>query len=253
MDWLKTISSSLYEFRKDIFVAVISTIVGAFITWLLERRKERREDRKEQLRNRQSTFENRPEMEIADYEDYISCANHHVKRKYDLECVLLPIKRVLVEGKKKRDAVFAYYKDEHLQPEKWLSVIYTFRNAGKTDISTLHIISNLQKNVCLFSKIDAKHLTEEHLLNYSCCYDQKIRVGNSISVKICYPENAITSGLFSAALSIGMEDDNGRFWTQPLFSPENKVYDSRPISATEYWEKIRTDIAEECFKKPYLW
>lgn len=54
--------------------------------------------------------------------------------------------------------------------------------------------------------------------------------------------------MFSAPMSIGMIDDNGRYWTQPLFAPQNKVYDSRAVSAEEYIEQKRTETAEECFK-----
>lgn len=50
-----------------------------------------------------------------------------------------------------------------------------------------------------------------------------------------------------------MIDDNGRYWTQPLFAPQDKIYDSRMISPKEYIEQTRTTLAEECFKKPWLW
>ena len=74
-----------------------------------------------------------------------------------------------------------------------------------------------------------------------------------MSLKICYLEDVIMPGMVSAPMSIGMIDDNGRYWTQPLFAPQDKVYDCRSISVKEYREQLRTDTAEECFKKPWLW
>jgi hypothetical protein len=72
-------------------------------------------------------------------------------------------------------------------------------------------------------------------------------------LKISYHKDAIIPGLFSAPFSIGMVDDNGRYWTQPLFAPQEKVYDSRAMSWKEYKEQMQTKTAEECFKSPWLW
>ena len=78
-------------------------------------------------------------------------------------------------------------------------------------------------------------------------------IGDTVKVKFCYNKECVIGGMFSAIMSIIMEDDNGRYWSQPLFAPENKIYDSRLISYQEYRNQINTDIAEECFKKPWLW
>lgn len=165
----------------------------------------------------------------------------------------MPIQNITVEGAATQEAVYAHYDSEHLKSDHWRSVAYTFRNVGKTDISTFYIISNCQKKVCLFSADTVQAFARKNLLGYSCLYDQKIRIGRTVTVKIFYPEKSIFTNALSATLSIGMEDDRGRYWMQPLFAPERKVYDSYSICRSDYYNEIKTDIAEECFKKPWLW
>ncbi len=72
-------------------------------------------------------------------------------------------------------------------------------------------------------------------------------------MKICYYKDVIMPGMFSAPISIGMIDDNGHYWMQPLFAPQDKICDSRMISPKEYIEQTHTILAEECFKKTWLW
>lgn len=140
-----------------------------------------------------------------------------------------------------------------MNTDEWCCVIYSFKNVGKTNISVLDIICNYKRDTCIFPCAEAMKYAERNLLNYSYCYDRKIRIGDTTTVKICYHKDAIITGIFSAILSVGMRDDNGKYWTQPLFAPQNKVYDSRPISPKDYTEELRYDIAEECFRKPWLW
>ena len=85
------------------------------------------------------------------------------------------------------------------------------------------------------------------------CFDKKIRVGETITVKFCYHKERIINGTLSAIMSIGLEDCNGRHWMQPLFAPTEKIYDSRMVSYKDYISEVRVDAAIECFKNPMLW
>lgn len=242
---------------NEIIVAIASAVAGGLFTFLttllLERRKEKREDRLEAKRLQREVFQNRPEMQIVDYKDYISRTGYGVKQKCDIELLVAHIESVTIEGKKKQEIVHAHYKQEHLNSKEWCCVIYTIKNAGKTDVSTMNIIWNFQQTACVFTTDEASRCAKGNILNYAIWYDKKIRVGETISLKICYHKDVIIPGMFSATVSLGMIDDNGRYWTQPLFAPQNKLYDSRTISSKEYIAQIHTDIAEECFKKPWLW
>ncbi len=242
---------------NEIILAVISAVIGAIITLcttlILERRKEKREDALQAKKLQSEAFQNRPEMQVIDFKDYISRTGYGVKQKADIELLVLPIQNVTIEGEKKRAVVNAHYDETLLNADEWCCVIYTLRNTGKTDISNVDIVWNHQRSACLFPIHSARQYTEGQLLNYSYCYDKKTRVNESITLKVCYHKESIVGGTFSAAMSIGMIDDNGLHWTQPLFAPENKVYDSRLILPKEYMDRIRTDLAEKCFKDPLLW
>ena len=233
--------------------AIVGAIAGGTITSLIERRKEKRENSKEAKKQQREAVQNRPEMQIVDYKDYVSRIGYGVKQKCDVNLVVVPIDNVTIEGKKKKAIVNAHYKVEYFNENEWSCVIYTLKNAGHTDISVTDIIWNSQKTACIYPLAVARRWAEGKVLNYSCCHDQKVRIGESITVKICYHKEVVPYGLVSAPFSIGMIDDNGRYWIQPLFAPHNKIYDSRSISPQEYNEKIRTECAEACFKTPSLW
>jgi hypothetical protein len=233
--------------------AIVGAIAGGTITSLIERRKEKRENSKEAKKQQREAVQNRPEMQITDYKDYVSRIGYGVKQKCDVNLIVAPIDSVTIEGKKRKEIVNAHYKSEYFNENEWCCVIYTLKNAGHTDISVTDIIWNSQKTACIFPLAVARRWAEGKVLNYSCCHDQKVRIGESVTVKICYHKEVVPYGLVSAPFSIGMIDDNGRYWIQPLFAPHNKIYDSRSISPQEYNEKIRTECAEACFKTPSLW
>jgi len=243
--------------KNEIIIALISGVVGGAITLLtsliIEFYKQKRNDKLEARKERKTVFENRPEMSIVDYKDYISRTGYGIKQKCDIELFVARIENVTITGDKNNDIVNAHYREEDFDKKDWCCVIYTFKNAGKTDISSMDIICNFKKDTCIFDFENVKKLASHNLLNYWYCHDKKIRVGETVTVKLCYHKERVLTGPISAIMSISMQDDNGRYWTQPLFAPLDKLYDSRQFSYKEYREEIRTDIAEECFKKPWLW
>ena len=253
MDWINAVLVFLRDNQSAIIGSVCGALVSVPTTLYVEHRKAKWTERRQQKQQKAVTFDNRPEMEIVGYDENLSSPDHEIKENCDIECVLLPIQRVAVEGAGKKDAVYAFYDKAHLQPDHWHSVVYTFRNAGKTDISTFYLITNCQKKTCLFSSDTVQNYAANNLLEYSYLHDQKIRVDRTVTVKISYPEKAICTNTVSATLSIGMEDDRGHYWVQPLFAPEKKVYDSYAVSRSDFYDAIKTNGAEECFKKPWLW
>lgn len=241
----------------EILIAIVSAFAGGFITFLFrvlsDKRKEKREDRLEAKKLQREAFQNRPEMQIVNYKDYVCRPGYGIKQKCDIDLFVARISQVSLEGRRKDQIVRAHFCGDDLNPENWCCVIYTLKNAGKTDISRLDIICHFQQTTCIFPSQEVKQWEDGGLLNYAHCYDRKVRVGETITLKLCYYKDHIVPSAFSAAISIGMVDDNGRHWTQPLFAPQDKAYDSRPISSKEYHDELNTDTAEECFKKPWLW
>lgn len=246
----------------EIISAAISALISGIIGWIAgsksERRKELREDTLAAQKERKEIFQARPEMEISEYKNYLSRPGYGTKQKCDIEIFMAHMDHVSVEdngkkGKKKREWVRAHFNHEDLNSNEWCCVMYTFKNVGATNISTTNIICNSQKDTCIFPCSFMDTYVTNHVLNYSECYDKKIRSGETLSLKICYHKDRVVAGLVSAILSIGMEDENGNYWQQPLFAPTDKVYDSRQVGWKEYRADLMPDLAIECFKKPYLW
>lgn len=242
---------------NEIISAIVGAIVGGLATYIttmvVEKRKERREDMAEVRKARNEAIQNRPEMKIVEYKDYIKRTGYGVKQKCDVEVIIAHIEDVVITGDRKNKRVEAQYRVEDFNPDDWCCVIYTFKNVGKTDISAMDIICNYKKDTCIFDCDNSVSFAANHLLNYSVCFDKKIRVGETVTVKFCYHKDRIIRGMLSAIMSIGMEDSNGRHWIQPIFAPTEKIYDSRVISHKDYITEIRADSAIECFKNPTLW
>lgn len=242
---------------RDITVSIISALIAGLVTFLftlaLNKRKEKREDNLEARKLQREAFQNRPEMQITDFKDYITRPGYGIKQKCDIDIFVAHISSTTIEGNKKQQFVSASYCEDDFDTAEWCCVIYTLKNVGKTAISALDVICHFQRTTCIFPSDSAKQWADGNMLNYAYCYDRKIREGNTITLKFCYHKDAIVEGTFSAMMSIGMVDDNGRHWIQPLFTPRGKMYDSRSISEKEYYESTHTEIAEKCFKKPWLW
>ena len=247
---------------EEIIIAAVSAILSGIITWIITvssaRRKERREDSLATKKEHREIFQTRPEMDIIEFKDYLSRPGYGIKQKCDIELFVAHIDHVSVEdngkkGRKKQERVLAHFCPEDLNSNEWCCVIYVFKNVGKTDITTTDIICHYQKDTCIFPCDYARKYMEGNVLNYSECYDRKIRSDETVSVKLCYHKDRIITGMFSANMSIGMQDDNGRYWQQPLFAPTDKVYDSRQVSWKKYRTALLSEVAIECFKKPWLW
>lgn len=246
----------------EIIIALISALAGGAITLLttlvVEKRKEAREDRLAAHKERNEIHQTRPEMDIVEYKDFLSRPGYGIRQKCDIELFVAHIDHVSIKtngkkGRKKREWVLAHFHPENLNASEWCCVIYVFKNVGKTDISTTDIICHYQKDTCIFSCEYAEKYMTDNVLNYSECHDKKIRSGDTVSLKLCYHKDRIMTGMISANMSIGMQDDNGRYWKQPLFAPTDKVYDSRQVTWQEYRSELLPDLAIECFKKPWLW
>ena len=247
---------------NEIISAVVGAIISGIISWIAasksERRKEQREDTIAAQKERKEIFQARPEMGIIEYKNYLSRPGYGIKQKCDIEIFVAYIDHVSVEGngkkgRKKREWVRAHFRREDINSSEWCCVMYVFKNMGKTDVSTIDIICNNQKDTCILPCAFVDDYTRNNALNYSVCYDRKIRSGETVSLKICYHKDRVVSGMLSATMSIGMHDDNGHYWQQPLFAPTDRVYDSRQVTWKKYKADLLPDLAIECFKNPTLW
>lgn len=234
---------------KEIIIALISALFGGLITLLFERRKEKREEKLETKRQQQEAFQNRPEMEIVEYNYFLNKPGVSIYEKCDISIFVARLMGVSLAGDKKTKKVQAHFENNILNSDEWCCVLYTFKNVGKTNISVTDIFCNDKKNVCIFSTNEANQFINCGMLNYSVLSDKKIRTDETLTVKFCYYKNSIIISSISALMSIGMKDDNGRLWMQPLFAPTEKLYDSIQVSSKQYYDEIGIECAEEYFKK----
>lgn len=229
---------------EGIIGAIIGAIATGLVTLVLEKRKERREDKKEQ----NNIFKERPELAIIEFRDYISRPGYGIKQKCDIDLFVAHIDGIDLKG-----GVSATYRSEDGNQDEWCCVIYTLKNVGKTDISVLNVISMYKKDTCIFASTVAGKFLSEGLINYSDCYDKKIRVGEVVTLKLCYHKERILCGMITANMVLGLQDSNGNCWQQPLFAPRDKLYDSYKVKRAEYVRDLKSDEAIECFQEPYLW
>lgn len=227
---------------------IIGAVIGSITTGLINLVFEKRKDKKENEKNQKNTFEKRPEMAIIEFKDYISRPGYGVKKKCDIDLFVAHIAGIDLDG-----VVSAIYHKEDGDQEEWSCVIYTLKNVGKTDISVLNVISTCKKDTCIFPSMYVKEFISNGCINYSNCYDRKIRVGDTITLKLCYHQKRIVGSFISANVVLGLRDSNGYDWQQPLFAPSEKIYDSYLVKTEEYVRDLRNDEAIECFRKPYLW
>lgn len=237
------------ELINAIISAITGAVAGGIVTLLLDKRKERREDKKEKQNEKKKIYEDRPELQIIEYKDYISRPGHELKKECDVNVFMTKIEEVSVED----DIVTVHYNKEFFNEEEWCCVIYEFKNVGKTDIRCVRPICTYKKDTMLCNASNAKMILEYGVLSYSTLLDRKIRVGESFTMKVCYHKDCIVAGMISSILVMGTEDCNNRFWEQPLFAPNNKIYESYKITYEEYKDEYLPDSAIECFKKPWLW
>ena len=237
------------ELINTIIGAISGAISGGLVNLFMEKRRERREDKKEETRKKKEVYEKRPELDIIKYENNICKIGRGIKENCDINIFLAKIANVQIDN----GSVNVYLDEEHLNDDEWCCVIYKFKNKGKTDIQCVNPICNIKKSVVLYDVCNMKELSKLGVVNYSTWYEKKVRVGECFTMKVCYHKDSVMTGTFSAIMDMGLEDDNGRYWLQSLFVPEDKIYNARNVSHKEYINEVMPDIAIECFKKPWLW
>lgn len=233
---------------NEIISIIISAITSGTVTLLLDKRKERREDKKVKQNENERIYEERPELQITEYKEYIECPGYELE-ECDINVFMTKIENVTIDD----DMVIAHYDKEFFNKEDWCCVIYEFKNVGKTDIRCVRPICTYKKDTILCDVSSAQMILEHGVLNYSTMYDGKIRVGESFTMRVCYHKECIVSGMLSSILVMGIEDCNNRCWEQPLFAPNNKIYDTYPTTYEKYRDDLLPYVAIECFKKPWLW
>ncbi len=224
------------ELTTTIIAAVVGAISGGAVNFLLELRRDRRNDKKEKIKEKQNIYKNRPELDIVKYEAHQFVENIKDVPSCDIEIFVAVAERF--ETGKNASAV---YNKNNLDRSEWCCFTYVFKNMGLTDINSMNVLMADKRHICLFETQEIDYLLSHGAINYSICYDKKLRVGETVSLKLLYNKNHIPIGAFSAIMLLGLRDDNGHIWEQPFFAPDDKVYESHEISHKEYSQMLRSD------------
>lgn len=238
---------------NEVLIGIIGAVIGAIISGLfafaLDKRKAKRLEAKERELEYKNMIANRPELRIIDFKDYRKRIGYGKNNQVDIQIFLSHIKNVLVKDSR----VEFLYNNDDKKIEEWCYVLYTFENVGKTDIAIIDVICNDKKDTALFEAENVEFYLDNKVINYSICFDKKIRIGEKFSLKICYHKDRIIEGGTTALICIGFKDSNGNHWKQPLIVPEEKIYESYYIEGKEYIDGCKVDNALACFRNPYLW
>lgn len=231
------------EITTTIISAIVGAISGGLVNYFLELRRDRRNDKKERIKENEEIHKNRPELDIISYQD------HYYENTKDVERCNIEVFVAGVEHFKTGKNVSAVYNNSDLDKTNWHCFSYLFKNMGGTDINSINILMSSKEYVCLFESNEVDYMLSKGVINYSICYDKKIRVGETVSLKLIYNKDRIPVSIFSSIMLIGLRDDNGRTWEQPFFAPEDKIYESHQIDSAEYNRMLRSDDVYDKLEK----
>ena len=102
------INNMTSELTNTIISAIIGAFAGGIVTLLLDKRKERREDKKEKQKEKKKIYEDRPELQIIEYKEYISRPGHKLKKECDINVFMTKMGKVSDE-----DDLIRFLSDSH--------------------------------------------------------------------------------------------------------------------------------------------
>lgn len=218
----------------DFLSDIVKLIIGGIITYLFQKKKDRKRDKKEEIAKLEERHKNRPEFVITEMKDFVNYSDTDCNAKTsDIEVFVAHIKKISVI----RNDVVVKYEDTILDKKLWAFRQYTLKNVGNSAVYGVQIISNFKKDTCIFNPnmINERNI-KEGWLNYSQLLDKRIAPNESFTLKLYY--NKILVNPMIASLTVGMRDNTNTYWVQPFFAPEDKLYESTKISYKEYREEL---------------
>ena len=229
-------------------VSGLFTFLGVLITIRYYSKKDAIEEERRKKAENQVIENEKPRFEIAGY-------NEISKYNEKLDDADISVFFAGIKGYDKAGRRFSY--DEGVgDKNNWVNVDYVLKNIGQTEIDHLYIMTGLPKNTSLFNVTGDSYLFaySHGLLNYSVIFDKNIKIGQSVKLRVSYlKDQIILSNLGSATLTIWLMDVNNNVWTQPLFAPSEKIYNSSRSRMKLFKQEDDISAAIECFENPMLW
>lgn len=228
------------------FSGVLGAVLGALISGYFANRAAKirlqHEDKIRKEQKESEIFAARPEFRIESKVSSLEITDLHC----DVEVVM-----AIIDG---FDGVFMKYDNAIFDFKNCAEIVFELKNIGKTDIESLWIASNSPKLLAIHEINQFKRMTKKaQWLSYKACFDRIIRVGDSIKVKFIFNRARCITSPVEAVINLWITDVNDRWWNQPLFFPEDKLYKSLRVSHKEFRDYTSEDVGLDCFKNPLLW
>lgn len=130
---------------------------------------------------------------------------------------------------------------------------FTFQNIGDIVINELYIaVDNPRCNFIIeYEKIS--FVVENGILNYYVMLDKRVFPNDIFTLRVHYHPTISKFNLLSASTVIVYRDANSKYWEQPLFLMERKLYEPHKTTLKDFKKSVDVETAIKCFENPMLW
>lgn len=231
------------EFIKTCITIILTWILNLLYSLFFTKREEKKEKMREEREERKRIYENRAELEIVR-------ENNDVKPSIELFICKFDVRY----NENKKYKIIYPNKIKNIENFRYKDIIV--KNVGKSSITYLDIVSLNKKciTLCDFNDIDYLIKNSGDTVIYDYCYDQKIKVGECIKIRLYFLNDAIIDNVISANIAFLFEDYNHALWEQPCFLNNDRIYQPSKIEKySDYRSKVTPADAYECFENPLMW
>ena len=221
-------------------ITLIVTIIFQIIKTKSDRRYSEKIDNKKEKRKQ---FENKAEFIIEkNIED-----NGTIPR---INLIMSDFKANVTEDKSDVDF---YYSKDILNNKKYKHMLFYIKNIGNADANQLDICVTSQKNTMISSVEYMGIYVKNKTVNYSYCYDRRIRKGDVVLIDIAYLDDSRIFSSLSSELALLYRDSYNNLYEQPFFLEEANLYEPFKVTNKDYRLMTTDDVAIECFKGNMYW
>ena len=195
------------------------------------------------MKEKKEQYSRKPELRIV---ESLSKKNS----KPDIEVFLAPFQ---VEYNSTNKTYKIIYPKHLLNKKKHRYKDYCFKNVGDSAINRLDICATFKNHNILVEYSFLDYIVNNNTVEYSFCYDRKIRKDDEIVIRVYFLENNQMCHPFSCTLAILYEDEFKNLWEQAFWYEKDNVYEPRTVTAKEYRSYITFEDALACIEQPWLW
>lgn len=223
-------------------VSGLFTFLGVYLTIKYQHKKDKKEEQLHLEHEKKLQILNRPRLTITDYNSEHSYNNDNCN---DMILLMVTIKECISCSAFKYDPLM-------IDQKNWISIEYTLKNSGNTEINKIFVSTNFPQNSALFDiKINEHSYCYENECLNNCVNLEKVLLPNdSMILQINYIKNKVivSTAETSPPLSIWLMDCNYNFWIQKLNAPNNEISNSKLTTSKELTDAVDIRIPINYFK-----